>query len=55
MKDDLNVRQSHEVLGEVNNELVHESRGDVEPIQLVVQATITVITKIFIIRIKAVD
>lgn len=35
--EDLDVGQCHEVFGDVNNKLVHESWGNVESIQLVVQ------------------
>lgn len=34
---DLDVRQGHEVLGDVNNKLVHESRGNVESFHGVVK------------------
>ena len=34
---DLDVRQAHEVLGDMNNKLVHESRSNVETIHVVVQ------------------
>jgi hypothetical protein len=33
----LDIRQAHEVLGDVNNKLVHESRSNVETIHVVVQ------------------
>lgn len=33
----LNARQTHEVLGDVNNKFVHESRGNVETIHVVVE------------------
>ena len=33
----LDVRQGHEVLGDVNNKLVHECRSNIETIHVVVQ------------------
>lgn len=40
----LDVGKSHEVLGDVNNELVHESRSNVKTIHSVVQVVPKTIT-----------
>jgi hypothetical protein len=40
MNQSLDVRQSQEVLGDVNNKLVHESRSNVKPIHHVVQVVL---------------